>query len=315
MLALTEHWNRLGERFRKSSAQGRICHAIMVRVGIPHDEDQSWWELLRLGSGIPGEQRYFHNLTAGKNSLCSCYFGQWNTEDFSNTVDNALEAEKLLGQTHPWPERPEWVLYLYWLVWTSYKPLPYDINSFSFTDSDFPTDLKPFQSAEDFSRLLRQECKILPGRYFLMLSHDVGRCSEAAITELIADTKANADSSQATETVSDSLPPKKPKRSTTKGEAEAKLVAALTMHHKYADGVCLNQEPIACNELARLADVSVSTASVFFRKYFNGHTKYRAICGDITQLVFTLKLQNQEVVSHHLFGAKPPGEDGHDNED
>ena len=109
--------------------------------------------------------------------------------------------------------------------------------------------------------------------------------------------------------------PKKPKRSTTKGEAKAKLVAALTKHHEYADGGCLNQEPIGNNELARLAKVSESTASAFFKKQFDGHMKYRAICGDTTKLVASLKLLNQEFVPHHLFGAKPPGEGGHDNED
>ena len=37
----------------------------------------------------------------------------------------------------------------------------------------------------------------------------------------------------------DALPWKKPKRSTKRGEGQAKLIAALTKHHQYADGECL----------------------------------------------------------------------------
>ena len=99
-----------------------------------------------------------------------------------------------------------------------------------------------------------------------------------------------------------------PKRSTERGEGRAKLIAALTKHHEYADSGCLNTEPIGNNGLARMADVSASTASEFFNKEFNGLTKYRAICADKTGLVAALKLLNQEFSPHLLFGAKPLGE-------
>jgi len=103
--------------------------------------------------------------------------------------------------------------------------------------------------------------------------------------------------------------PTKRKRSTERGEGRAKLVAALTKHHKYADGGCLNMEPVGNNELARLAGVSESTASTFFEQQFGGHSKYRTICADVTRLVAALKLLNQEFAPHHLlYGAKPPGE-------
>src|SRR5262249_24563124 len=69
-----------------------------------------------------------------------------------------------------------------------------------------------------------------------------------------------------------------PKRSTERGEGRAKLIAALTQHHQYADGGCLNLEPIGNNELAKAAGVSPSTASVFFNDKFQGHTKYKALC-------------------------------------
>jgi len=108
---------------------------------------------------------------------------------------------------------------------------------------------------------------------------------------------------------------KKPKRSTARGEGRDKLIAALNLHHKYQDGGCLNLESIGNNELARLAKVSESTASAFFTKEFEGHTKYRAMCGDATQLVAALKLLNQEFAPHHLFGGKPPGENDRDDDE
>ena len=107
----------------------------------------------------------------------------------------------------------------------------------------------------------------------------------------------------------DTSTPTKGKRSTERGEGRAKLIAALTKHHKYADGSCLNLEPVGNNELARLAEVSQSTASAFFSKHFHGHAKYRATCCDPTRLVAALKLLNQEFSPHLLLGAKPSGED------
>jgi hypothetical protein len=42
---------------------------------------------------------------------------------------------------------------------------------------------------------------------------------------------------------------KKQKRSTEPGEARRKLIAALTAHHRYADGSCLNSAPVGNNQL------------------------------------------------------------------
>jgi hypothetical protein len=83
---------------------------------------------------------------------------------------------------------------------------------------------------------------------------------------------------------------------------------ALTQHHKYADGSCLNLNPIGNNELARIAKVSESTASEFFKSQFQRHAKYRAICRDASQLVAVLKLLNGEFSPYHLFGSTPPRE-------
>jgi hypothetical protein len=112
-----------------------------------------------------------------------------------------------------------------------------------------------------------------------------------------------------------SAPKTKSKRSTEKGEGRAKLIAALTNHHKYADGSCLNPVPIGNNALAEAAGVSPSTASTFFRKEFEGHAKYRAICRDAGKLVDYLKGLNGEFAAHELYGRRPPGEDDRDDGD
>jgi hypothetical protein len=100
----------------------------------------------------------------------------------------------------------------------------------------------------------------------------------------------------------------KRKRSTERGDARAKLIAALTRHHRYADGSCLNLEPIGNNELARRAEVDQATASFFFRQKFNGHGKYKAACADASVLVAALRLLNGEFPPHLLYGGKPPDE-------
>jgi hypothetical protein len=106
----------------------------------------------------------------------------------------------------------------------------------------------------------------------------------------------------------------KVKRSTVRGEGRDKLIAALTKHHKYADGGCLNLEFAGVNELARSAGVSSSTASVFFKAEFQGHEKYRAICRDAGKLADCLKALRGEFSPHELYGRRPPGEDDRDLE-
>jgi hypothetical protein len=102
---------------------------------------------------------------------------------------------------------------------------------------------------------------------------------------------------------------KKPKQSTERGEGRAKLIAALTKHHQYANGGCLNPEPIGNNELAKAAGVSNSTASAFFNNEFEGHTKYKVLCRDSGQLAVALKVLNGDVSPHHLYGRRPANED------
>jgi hypothetical protein len=102
-------------------------------------------------------------------------------------------------------------------------------------------------------------------------------------------------------------PPRK--RSTHKGDGRTKLIAALTKYHQYADDGCLNPAPIGNNELARLADVSPSTASLFFDKEFEGHDKYCVVCRDVGRLVDSLKALNGDFSPHDLYGRRPVGED------
>jgi hypothetical protein len=97
----------------------------------------------------------------------------------------------------------------------------------------------------------------------------------------------------------------KPKRSTEKGEARPKLIAALIAHHQYDNGSCLNTEPIGNNDLARKAGVSDSTASAFFEKEFEGHTKYKATCKKHGMLINALKMLNNEFPVHILYGKAP----------
>jgi hypothetical protein len=108
--------------------------------------------------------------------------------------------------------------------------------------------------------------------------------------------------------------PRKAKRSTEQTDAEAKLIAALTKHHQYADGGCLNLDAIGCRALAQQAKVGLASASRFFDKHFKGHKKYRNhVCADKAKLITALKMLNQEFSPCDLYGAKPPGEGERDD--
>lgn len=103
-------------------------------------------------------------------------------------------------------------------------------------------------------------------------------------------------------------PAARTKQSTERGEGRAKLTAALTKHHHYADGCCLNFTPVGNNKLASLAGVDKSTASAFFTKQFGGHAKYRAMCRDSARLIAALKLLNGEYPPRSLYDRRPAEE-------
>lgn len=128
---------------------------------------------------------------------------------------------------------------------------------------------------------------------------------EAAMDQLDAANSrgGDADGAGKREAPAPSVAPERaPKRSTERGEGRVKLIAALTRHHRYADGGYLNLDPIGNNSLARAAGVSASTASVFFQDEFRGHAKYRAMCRDAGKLTAALKLLNDEFAPWLLLG-------------
>jgi len=98
---------------------------------------------------------------------------------------------------------------------------------------------------------------------------------------------------------------KKSKRSTESGEAREKLIAALTLHHKYENGSCLNWEPVGCNQLAELAKVSGSTASEFFAKKFKGWGEYKRFCQNEVKILGSLAQLNGEMTPAVLFNRLP----------
>lgn len=93
----------------------------------------------------------------------------------------------------------------------------------------------------------------------------------------------------------------KPKVSTAQGEASAKIGSALTTHHKYENGSCLYCEPIGVRKLGRMAEVSGSTVSKFFKEKFGGFNNYRAACRDPGTLANAIQILNGEVTPSILF--------------
>lgn len=92
----------------------------------------------------------------------------------------------------------------------------------------------------------------------------------------------------------------KPKRSTVKREAQANIISALSKYHKYNTPGTLCQFPIGVNELARLADVSNSSVSLFFGKHTKGYDHYRIMCEVFHTLLSFLKAINGDYSPHEL---------------
>jgi hypothetical protein len=110
--------------------------------------------------------------------------------------------------------------------------------------------------------------------------------------ELITDVSQPAPSHSSTE-------PTKRKRKTGRGEARPKLKSALIKHHNYAEGGCLNFEPIGPTDLGKLAGVAKATASDFFTDQFadkndlkTGYEHYKILCNNKQALITTLKVWN-----------------------
>ncbi|MEX0701300.1 MAG: hypothetical protein WD069_04325 [Planctomycetales bacterium] len=96
---------------------------------------------------------------------------------------------------------------------------------------------------------------------------------------------------------------KKSKKSTGKGEAREKIIAALALHHEYddndADGLCGNCASVGVRELGRLAEVSHQSASDFFNAEFEtGRFGYRALCRRPEDLAAWIRRLRGETGSH-----------------
>ena len=96
---------------------------------------------------------------------------------------------------------------------------------------------------------------------------------------------------------------KKPKRSTSNGEAKTKIIGKLTAHHQYENGSCTHLEPMGVNQLAREIGVSSSTVSGFFKNQFGGYVKYTQSCQDSAELGISLKILNGELTPSVLYNS------------
>jgi len=102
-------------------------------------------------------------------------------------------------------------------------------------------------------------------------------------------------------TVTSSATLVKPKRSTKRtGDL---IIAALASHHKYANGNCLNLEPIGNNKMARDLGLSPGTTSSFFNEKFRGYAGYVRQCRDAGLLRTAMRLLNNEITPAILSGG------------
>lgn len=99
-------------------------------------------------------------------------------------------------------------------------------------------------------------------------------------------------------------------------DSDLVFIAALTKHHGYEDGSCINIEPIGCGELAKKTKVAKSTASRFFKKEFQGYKNYKVHC-KTNKIAESLKLLNKDLAPHILLGkraAEISGQPSSDND-
>ena len=100
----------------------------------------------------------------------------------------------------------------------------------------------------------------------------------------------------------------KAKQSTAPGNAQVKMISALTKYHQYADGGCLNLEPIGVRELARQATVSPSPCvGLLQSEVWRAYQVPNVFCSDTQRLMASLKQLNNEYFPNSLFGGSLPG--------
>jgi vacuolar-type H+-ATPase subunit H len=128
--------------------------------------------------------------------------------------------------------------------------------------------------------------------------------AESKLAAMVAWLEENATGACTDATAQAERSPKK-KRSTTKGSARVRIIAALTDHHKYARESAMNQEPIQVNALARKLKMSRSTVSEFLKNEFGGYAGYMRACRDVKTLISSLKLLNGEFSPRLLVNQDP----------
>jgi hypothetical protein len=101
---------------------------------------------------------------------------------------------------------------------------------------------------------------------------------------------------------------------TARGEATARLIAALSKHHGYADRSVLNTEPIGIRELARLAKCDAKTAGNFIRRKFRDRHGYARTCRHTPSLAGSLAMMNSELAPRDVFGRAPMSEGGREED-
>lgn len=107
-----------------------------------------------------------------------------------------------------------------------------------------------------------------------------------------------------------------PRKTTSKGGAPKKIIAALIFHHEYYNGSIGKQEPIGANQLASNAKVGAGSVSRFFNKQFagnqkgvSGHESYKAMAlNSKEKLIASLKALNGEYQPYDFVTARTPVE-------
>jgi hypothetical protein len=161
--------------------------------------------------------------------------------------------------------------------------------------------------------LVRNRCQPVPKAFEIVRSLGVSITDLNRLRDLIQEENENAKVGGDADTLK-----KKRKKSTESGEARERLIAALTKHHKYDDGGCLNMEPIGNNELARQAEVDRHTASDFFKAHFEGHAAYKAACVNRERqwkIREQLKVLNGDFTVFRSLNGEPSGEDNRSDDE
>ncbi len=82
------------------------------------------------------------------------------------------------------------------------------------------------------------------------------------------------------------------------------FVKALSTHHQYEEGSCLNFEPATFGQLAKIGGFAPSTAKEHIDKQFGGIEGYKRACAVKSELIASLRLLNNEVTPRLLLRAK-----------